>query len=422
MKLLLKTIKNEVFELDVEPTQTIGVIKTALAVQREDFPADRTSLIHVGKVLKDDQTLSELNLKEKDSLVCICKKAAPAPAPAAVAVAASAQPTTTSGTSTTNPAPAAAITTPAPAAQPARTNPNPGAVADLMAMTGASADMVEQALIAANGSADLAFDFLLGNARPAPAQQRHMPASSSPSQQAPAPATPAQPLDKLRRHPQFPQLQRLCQSNPAAIPQVLKIIGDQDPDLLAIIHANNDAFIQMMQEPIGSVPTPAAPAQQQRSPPIGGMGGMGMMPPGGMNQAFAQMANLPAAQRNVLAQQMGMPPAQLEQMLAAFAQMPPEQLAQMGAMGGMGGNPGGAQPGQVRVEMSPADMENVRNIMGMTGMSQAEVVQAYIACERDPDNTINLLLDGGYRDEEGGYDGGAYGDQGDEGGDDDMYG
>lgn len=257
MKLLLKTIKNEVFEIEVEPNQTIGTVKTLLAVLREDFPAERTSLIHVGKVLKDEQTIVELNLKEKDSLVCICKKAPPAPAPAASATA-TAAPTATStpaaNTSQTTPAATTAtVSTPAPStAQPARVNPNPGAVGDLMALTGASSEMVEQALIAAGGNADLAFDFLLGNARPAPQHQ-----APAPSRQAP-PATPAQPLDKLRRHPQFGQLQQLCQSNPAAIPNVLKLIGEQDPELLATIHANNDAFIQMMQEPIGSVPTPCS--------------------------------------------------------------------------------------------------------------------------------------------------------------------
>jgi len=59
---------------------------------------------------------------------------------------------------------------------------------------------------------------------------------------------------------------------------VLGAIGQQDPALLAEIHANHDAFVAMMNEPIVEAPVapPAAPAG------LGGFGGAPGGVPGGM--------------------------------------------------------------------------------------------------------------------------------------------
>ena len=109
------------------------------------------------------------------------------------------------------------------------------------------------ALTAARGNGDLAVEFLMNGI---PEQLMNMPPTGAPL--APAVVNDTGPLAQLRLHPQFVQLQRLVQSNPAALAQVLEAIGQQDANLLAAIHANHDAFVTMMNEPIVDQPAPAA--------------------------------------------------------------------------------------------------------------------------------------------------------------------
>merc|ERR1719203_2241846 len=58
------------------------------------------------------------------------------------------------------------------------------------------------------------------------------------------------PLDALRSHPQFDALRRLVQSNPSTLQAVLAQIGQQQPELLQAINANQAAFLEMMNEPV----------------------------------------------------------------------------------------------------------------------------------------------------------------------------
>jgi UV excision repair protein RAD23 len=90
------------------------------------------------------------------------------------------------------------------------------------------------ALTAAMGNPDLAYEFLLTGI---PDHARRVAAPAP----VPAPAGGGSVgIESLRQHPQFNQLKQLLQSNPAALSQVLDVIGQQNPTLLAAIHANND--------------------------------------------------------------------------------------------------------------------------------------------------------------------------------------
>ena len=63
------------------------------------------------------------------------------------------------------------------------------------------------------------------------------------------------PLQALRNYPQFNDLRRLVQTNPAMLQQVLTQIGQQQPDLLREINANQAAFLELMNEPIVAMTT-----------------------------------------------------------------------------------------------------------------------------------------------------------------------
>ena len=64
----------------------------------------------------------------------------------------------------------------------------------------------------------------------------------------------SEPLAVLRSHPQFDALRRLVQTNPSMLQQVLAQIGQQQPELLQAINANQAAFLEMMNEPVADAP------------------------------------------------------------------------------------------------------------------------------------------------------------------------
>ena len=67
--------------------------------------------------------------------------------------------------------------------------------------------------------------------------------------------------------------------------------------------------------------------------------------------------------------------------------------------GNLGDNPGNNNPvnggnllGQARVELSAEDQANIREIMEITFASFNEVLQYYVALDRDKDATTNMIL------------------------------
>ncbi|KAJ8577831.1 hypothetical protein ON010_g1373 [Phytophthora cinnamomi] len=63
MKLTVKTLQGVAFSLDAELTDAVSAVKQKIE-GLQSFPAAQQKLIHAGKVLKDDSTLAEYNVKE----------------------------------------------------------------------------------------------------------------------------------------------------------------------------------------------------------------------------------------------------------------------------------------------------------------------------------------------------------------------
>lgn len=249
--------------------------------------------------------------------------AAPVAPPAAVAPVTAPAPVT--------PAPVAPATPAAPVAprvapRPAAVQASPEAVAALVGM-GFPENEVRAALTAAMNNPDLAYEFLLTG----------IPEGLNVPQGFPSPGVPASPvtvgaegavsIESLRQHPQFNMLKQLVQQNPAALSQVLDLIGAQSPALLAAIHANNEAFIAMMNEPITETP-----AQPPAAPPAPAFGGAN--PLGDPAEIIQSLASLPPAQRAQFAQMMNMSPEQLEGFMNMVGSLPPTELRNI--LGGAG--------------------------------------------------------------------------------------
>jgi UV excision repair protein RAD23 len=91
MKLTFRTIKGSTFNVEAEPSTTVGALKAAVEASQgaASFPGDSLKLVYKGKILDDDaKAISEYSVDETGFLVVfVQKKAEPkaAPAPAAAA-------------------------------------------------------------------------------------------------------------------------------------------------------------------------------------------------------------------------------------------------------------------------------------------------------------------------------------------------
>lgn len=270
-------------------------------------------------------------------------------------------------------------------------------------------DQVRQALQAAFNNPDRAVEYLM-NGIP----ETVTPPAATPA--APLAGGAANSLEALRNHPQFDALRQLIQSNPAALPAVLQQIGGQSPELLRLIHQNQDQFVAMLNEPITAPSAAAAPAATGAAPlDFGGLGGGGAMP---TPQQIQQLVDsLTPEQQAQMAAQMGMTPDQLRGLSQMLSNLPPGAMEQM--MASMGGDgAGGAVGGGHRIMLTEEEAAAIDRLCDM-GFDRNEAVQAYLACDKNEALAANFLMDsmsdnfGG-----GGGDGSASG-----GGDnDDIYG
>lgn len=257
------------------------------------------------------------------------------------------------------------------------------------------------------------------------------------------------PLETLRRHPQFDALRRLVQTNPSMLQAVLSQIGQQQPELLEAINANQALFLEMMNEPVPDAPSAsessagvASPQPSAAVPRSGGTGGgddasnafagiPGMEALGNPVQLAQMLQAMPPAEQAAMAQMMGMDVNQLQQLAQMISAMPPEQVQQHmnmamqaqglgGMLGGGGGGGGGGLGGAQILRLSEEEMAAVDRLTEM-GFDRSEAAQAYLACDKNEALAANLLMDGGFG-AFGGMDG-AEGDYDDDvgGGDDDMY-
>lgn len=443
--------------VDCEPSNTILEVKGIIESTQSDMPASNLKLIHSGKVLKDDPTIESCGIKPNDFLVVMVTKAkkaaakAPAPAPAekaeapkAAAPAAAAPPDSDAKMSsagddkkTEESAEAPAVAGDASAGDGLSTE----TVNSLTGMGFPEAE-VRHCLRAANGNPDIAVEFLTNGIPPGmqPGEQGASSSSSSPSS-----ASGGGTLAALRNHPQFNALRQLVQSNPAMLQQVMFQIGQQQPELLMEINNNQEAFLEMMNEPITETSTPSSGSSasnagsetQSSSSSSDAATGMPGIPPGMMEGMAnpAQMAqliqNMSPDELNQMATMMGLSPDQLRSTAQMLGQIPPEQLQQymMQAMQGggggldgmMGGAGGGGGPQVLR--LTEEEMAAVNRLADM-GFDRTEAAQAYLACDKNEALAANLLMDsmdsGGFG---GGFDGGANDGGNNSGGNDgdDMY-
>jgi len=74
MKIQIKTLKSEKYELEVKADETVIEIKEKIQTELGLGEASMMSLIHHGKILKNEQSAEDAGFKEHDFVVLMVKK------------------------------------------------------------------------------------------------------------------------------------------------------------------------------------------------------------------------------------------------------------------------------------------------------------------------------------------------------------
>jgi len=274
MKVTLKNLQQQTFTVEIEEDQTVKALKEKIEALKgaKDYPATGQKLIYAGKILADDNPLSEYTIEESKFIVVMVSKpknaSAPPPAAAAPAAAAATEPAAAAPTEEKKDATPTATT---PAAGGTSSTPESilltgsdfeRTVESIMAMGYDKAE-VERALRASFNNPDRAVEYLI-NGIPADFAQEEEGANVAPSGGTAAVTggggggggaadrRAEDPLGFLRSQPQFEQMRQVVRENPQLLNAVLQQIGQTNPALLQVISENQEEFVRLLNEEGGT--------------------------------------------------------------------------------------------------------------------------------------------------------------------------
>lgn len=91
MKVFVRTLTNQKYELDVDPDAKIELVKDLIHKEHNLGEPASQKLIYSGKILKDDQSLNDAKIREGGFIVLMIKKESPATSKPAVSESKSAE-------------------------------------------------------------------------------------------------------------------------------------------------------------------------------------------------------------------------------------------------------------------------------------------------------------------------------------------
>lgn len=390
MIVTLKTLQQQTFKVEIDPTETVKVFKQKIEAEKgKEFPAQCQKLIYAGKILNDDSKMSEYEIDEKKFVVVMVTKpkptspvagegsaqdAAPAAeekvvekspekppaekpaeavkapetakeAPKAEAEAAAAAPTTAEGQTTAS-TKAATGGEPVPSAVAAESALVMGEeyermVQQMMEM-GYERPQVERALRASFNNPDRAVEYLLTGIPPS-------------------------------------QQEAAAEESPSASPAESPLLGGGGG--------------------VQGVQMPAAGAQGTQSSEEEPLGFLRFQP---QFQQMRQVIQQNPQLLNALLQQIGQSNPQLLQLISqnqeAFVRMLNEPSPPPGGGGGSGAGGGQTQTLQSNYgHISPQDKEAIERLKAL-GFPEYLVIQAYFACDKNENLAANFLLSQNYDD------------------------
>jgi len=253
MKLKIRTLKQDKYEIEVEPSTTVDKLKD-LIEQQHGFEKSSQTLIYAGKILPNEKTIDECKIGVEDFLVLMVKKSGkpaaatsekPATTPVAEKPTAAATPATSSG------AESDAVKQ---GAETLVTGAELEKTIDGIVDMGFPRDQVIAALRASFNNPARAIEYLMSGIPPdlhiAPPPQATQARPQRAAQAQAAPAGGSGVFDGLRQHPQFAQLCLLAQQGEEALKQILTYFAQTNRPLLDLIMANQEEFIRLLSSPV----------------------------------------------------------------------------------------------------------------------------------------------------------------------------
>lgn len=259
MKITIKTLKQEAFQIEVDPEKdTVRTLKEKFSREsKQDYPVERQRLIYLGKIMEDDDPLSQYNLDDKKFVVVMNKKPAAAPAAAEPAAAPAA---TSSAKSESAPAASAAATEkpkeeekPKDDKKPEPEPPQDDIQIKIQRITemGYSEEEARIALEICDNNPDRAVEYLLSEIATSsmpPSAGGGGGGGSALGGSGGLAGSQESRLAFLREHPTFLEMKRLLQEDPSLLPQLLQKIQSSNPDLMRIISENQVEFLALINE------------------------------------------------------------------------------------------------------------------------------------------------------------------------------
>jgi UV excision repair protein RAD23 len=397
MLITLKTLQQQTFKIEIDTTATVKQLKEKIETEKgSDYGASWQKLIYAGKILNDENLISDYELDEKKFVVVmVAKPKTVSTASESSSSAASSVSAATSATSSSTPTIPASSNVESIPVIPLDTNrsdktqlqtetapqteiaSSTTTATTTTASSGVSAaestivlgedyqrmvqhivemgynkPEVERALRASFNNPDRAVEYLINGlpsdtteAQSQDTQESNIAGSNTNpiaasvgsvgSETPQAGEQEANPLEFLRTQPQFQQMRHVIQQNPQLLNAVMQQIGQSNPQLLQLITQNQEAFVRMLNEPNPNTGTTAG---------SGGGGGGGLT---GSGVGSSGAANL-------------------------------ESLI------------GSAQ-------VTQQDKEAIERLKAL-GFPEYLVVQAYFACDKNENLAANFLLSQGFDD------------------------
>lgn len=275
MKLTIKTLQQQIFEVEVETSDTVKDLKEKIqAIKGDAFPVAGQKLIYSGKILENEKTIDEYKVDPTKFIVAMVTKPKPSQAaassskkeakPATASPTSASKDTSSSGsTATTAPAATPVPSTPAQESAPPTATDSQAAlvtnenyeetVQNIMAF-GYPRDQVEAALAACFNNPDRAVDFLEGGEamlEDIAAQQGTTPAAGTEGGTAVTPQrTPSagnsMVRDMIQNNPQLQQMVEQVRQNPEILQMYMQQMSEQNPELLRFISENQSEFVNVI--------------------------------------------------------------------------------------------------------------------------------------------------------------------------------
>ena len=228
MHLLLKNLKQQEYQIEIESDQkTVKDLK--LEIEKvHNFDSSCIKLLHSGVVLEDAKTLEEYKIKEGNVIIMMLLKPKK--------VEAKPEPNQKEELQQQEP----------PKNEENKPQPQYTEQINALVDMGYEKEKVEKAIKAANGSIDLAIEFLNSDTIPEPKQENSNQQQGS-SNYVPGPVNPNLP-EELKKNAIIIKI--LCKDNPERISSILNNIKNKSPELFELIKRYEQDFKNLLVSPI----------------------------------------------------------------------------------------------------------------------------------------------------------------------------